>query len=180
MGYTSRDFMDAERDNTGRIILYREGLFRKAYECSAYALCTQVHPLKTTKRFLKVVGGEMVSVGFPQSGDAKFIGGLERMEETEDRLVLKAPAPIDPQEFEAWKEALPLQPPRAAPKAPAPASAPKEGGSDGGERKEGEATAVMPAERVVAERLRLFDLAGRTPMECMLFVAELKKRLAGG
>ena len=172
--------MDAERGNADRIILYREGLFRKAYERSAYALCTQVHPLKTTKRFLKVVGGEMVSVGFPQSGDAKFIGGLERVEETEERLVLKAPARIDPQGFEAWKKTLPLQPPRAAPKTPAPVPAPKEGGSDGGERKEGEATAVMPAERVVAERLRLFDLAGRTPMECMLFVAELKKRLAEG
>lgn len=172
--------MDAERGNADRIILYREGLFRKAYERSAYALCTQVHPLKATKRYLKVVGGEMVSVGFPQSGDTKFIGGLERMEETEDRLVLKAPAPIDPQEFEAWKEALPLQPPRAAPKDPAPASAPKEEESDGEERKEGMATAAISAERMVAERLRLFDLAGRTPMECMLFVPELKKRLAGG
>ena len=178
MAHTSRDFMDAERGNTGRIILYREGLFRKAYERSAYALCTQVHPLKATKRYLKVIGGEMVSVGFPLSGDSKFIGGLERMEETEERLVLKAPAPIDPQDFEAWKNALPLQPPRAAPKTLATASAPKGGESDGEEKREGAATAAMWAERVVAERLRLFDLAGRTPMECMLFVAELKKRLA--
>jgi len=172
--------MDAERGNTGRIILYREGLFRKAYERSAYALCTQVHPLKATKRYLKVVGGEMVSVGFPLSGDSKFIGELERMEETEERLVLKAPASIDPQDFEAWKNALPLQPSRAAPKTLATASAPKEEESDGGEKREDMATAAMSAESVVAERLRLFDLAGRTPMECMLFVAELKKRLAEG
>ena len=46
---TSQDFIRAEAENTDRIILYKEGLFWKAYERSAYILCTQVRPFKPTK-----------------------------------------------------------------------------------------------------------------------------------
>ena len=62
---TSKDFIEAEAGNNGSIILYREGLFWKAYEKSAYAVCTQIKPLKAIKRRLKSLGGgEIVSVGF--------------------------------------------------------------------------------------------------------------------
>ncbi|MCS2922236.1 hypothetical protein NXV62_13950 [Bacteroides fragilis] len=47
---TSKDFIEAEAGNNGSIILYREGLFWKAYEKSAYAVCTQIKPLKAIKR----------------------------------------------------------------------------------------------------------------------------------
>ncbi len=36
---TSQDFIRTEAANTDRIILYREGLFWKAYERSAFAVC---------------------------------------------------------------------------------------------------------------------------------------------
>lgn len=54
---TSKDFIEAEAGNNGSIILYREGLFWKAYEKSAYAVCTQIKPLKAIKRRLKSLGG---------------------------------------------------------------------------------------------------------------------------
>lgn len=73
MAHTSGDFMDAERDSTGRIILHLEGLFRKAYECSAYVLCPQMHPLKTTKSYLKIIGAKMASAGFLHSGDVTAV-----------------------------------------------------------------------------------------------------------
>ena len=63
---TSKDFIRAEAENTDRIILYREGLFWKAYERSAFAVCTQIRPFKPTKRSLKTLdGGELISIGFP-------------------------------------------------------------------------------------------------------------------
>lgn len=52
---TSKDFIRAEAENTDRIILYREGLFWKAYERSAFAVCMQVRPFKPTKRSLKTL-----------------------------------------------------------------------------------------------------------------------------
>ena len=60
---TSKDFIEAEAGNNGSIILYREGLFWKAYEKSAYAVCTQIKPLKAIKRRLKSLGGGDVFIG---------------------------------------------------------------------------------------------------------------------
>lgn len=65
---TSREFIQEEAGNEDRIVLYREGLFWKAYERSAYAVCTQIRPFKPTKRSLKTLdGGALVSIGFPCS-----------------------------------------------------------------------------------------------------------------
>ena len=74
---TSRDFLSAESANTDRIVLYREGLFWKAYERSAFALCSQVRPLKPTRKTLKTLGGgDLISVGFPVVSDLPHIGHL--------------------------------------------------------------------------------------------------------
>ena len=109
---TSRDFIQAEADNTDRIILYKEGLFWKAYERSAYALCIQVWPFKPTKRSLKSLdGGCIVSVGFPWKHEDKHIRALECLERSDERLTLAAVSKIDPVVFENWKDQLPLRVP---------------------------------------------------------------------
>lgn len=119
---TSQDFIRAEADNTDRIILYKEGLFWKAYERSAYILCTQVRPFKPTKKSLKSLdGGHIVSVGFPWKHEQKHIGALERLESSDERLTLAAASAIDPADFEAWKALLPLHTPAAPRRAPASA-----------------------------------------------------------
>ena len=92
---TSRDFLSAESANTDRIVLYREGLFWKAYERSAFALCSQVRPLKPTRKTLKTLGGgDLISVGFPVSAEAATIGRLSVLERSDDRLTLAAPRNI--------------------------------------------------------------------------------------
>lgn len=111
---TSQDFIRAEAENTDRIILYKEGLFWKAYERSAYILCMQVRPFKPTKKSLKSLdGGHIVSVGFPWKHEQKHIGALERLESGDERLTLAAASAIDPADFEAWKALLPLHTPAA-------------------------------------------------------------------
>lgn len=47
------------------VILFLEGKFWKAYEKSAYVL-TKLYGFKPTKRYVKLVGKEIISVGFPQ------------------------------------------------------------------------------------------------------------------
>lgn len=54
---TSQDFIRAEAENTDRIILYKEGLFWKAYERSADIPDMQVRPFKPTEKSLKSFGG---------------------------------------------------------------------------------------------------------------------------
>lgn len=109
---TSHDFIAAEADNVDRIVLYREGLFWKAYERSAFAVCSQVRPFKPTKKALKTLGGgELISIGFPTLSESAVLGALERVAEEPMRLVLAAPRPIVEREFEAWKASQPLKAP---------------------------------------------------------------------
>ena len=204
---TSRDFIRAEADNTDRIILYKEGLFWKAYERSAYILCMQVRPSTPTKKSLKSLdGGRIVSVGFPWKHEEKYIGALERLESSDERLTLAAASAIDPADFEAWKALLPLhtsaatraaevgaaptgpEPPRRderthpivtrMPDELSPARTREETSCDrlplpAG----GNADFTLSTACVVAERIRQFNLAESTPMECMLFISDLKKTL---
>lgn len=206
---TSQDFIRVEADNTDRIILYKEGLFWKAYERSAYILCMQVRPFKPTKKSLKSLdGGQIVSVGFPWKHEEKHIGTLKRLENSDDRLTLAAASPIDPADFEAWKALLPLHipavthaagntvvaaatdpesPRRAestsrivtcAPDGPFPAEAEEVPSHDKLPlRAERTADFTLTAACVAAERIRQFNLAESTPMECMLFISDLKKTL---
>lgn len=203
---TSQDFIRAEAENTDRIILYKEGLFWKAYERSAYILCMQVRPFKPTKRSLKSLdGGQIVSVGFPWKHEEKHIGALERLESGDDRLTLAAASVIDPADFENWKTLLPLHIPAASRRASEAAAADLEppcrvestslivactpDGSSLSEtgRDTSDNKLPLPTERTadftlttacaVAERIRQFNLAESTPMECMLFISELKKTL---
>jgi len=107
---TSRDFIAAEATNTDRIILYREGLFWKAYERSAYALCSQVRPLKPTRKVLKALrGGDLISVGFPSASESATLGGLETVERSDNRWVVAAPRQIDGEAFGAWKASVPAK-----------------------------------------------------------------------
>ncbi len=80
---TSRELIAAEANNTDRIALYREGLFWKAYERSAFALCTQVRPFKPTRKVLKTLaGGDIVSVGFPTHAADRILAGLRRLDDS--------------------------------------------------------------------------------------------------
>lgn len=47
---TSKDSIEAEAGNNGSIILYREELFWKAYERSAYVTCMQSRIIKACER----------------------------------------------------------------------------------------------------------------------------------
>ncbi len=113
---TSRELIAAEANNTDRIALYREGLFWKAYERSAYALCTQVRRFKPTRKILKTLaGGDIVSVGFPAIAADRILAGLVRLDlpsaasaGSATRMLLVAPHPIVERDFLAWKSALPI------------------------------------------------------------------------
>ena len=107
---TSQDFIRTEAANTDRIILYREGLFWKAYERSAFAVCSQVRAFKTTKKALKTLGGgHLVSIGFPAASENAVCGALECVSREQDRVVFAAPRAVDAAEFEVWKAAQPLK-----------------------------------------------------------------------
>lgn len=60
-----KDILQEERNcESGMLVLFLEGKFWKAYERSVYIL-TSLYNFKPSKRFVKLVGEEVISVGFP-------------------------------------------------------------------------------------------------------------------
>lgn len=69
---TIKDILQEERNReNGWVVLFLEGKFWKAYERSAYAL-VRMYNFKPTKRYVKLVDEEVVSVGFPIEQLSKY------------------------------------------------------------------------------------------------------------
>jgi hypothetical protein len=137
------------------VFLYREGIFWMAYEQSAYAV-SQVKTLKAVKKYVKVIGREVVSVGFPDAALAKVSASFNEFSKDGNRVKMKAQAPIAIEAFEAWKNGLPLF--------VVPALIEAHITPD-----------KMPVD--IVGKIRQFDIANKTPVECMTFLAELKKSI---
>lgn len=200
------DIIATERRNTDKIYLYLEGIFWKVYERSAFAFIHRISRYKPSKRFVKYLDAEIVSLGFPDASRAKVLGDRPLLSASDDRLVLDA-GTIGVEEYERWKEALPL----IVPKNNLPAAGPVYTATLYGGRTErqvvpppvpetesvprhepvatGERVAMQPAktaaendrsvDETVLRDLRNFSVENATPLECLLFVSSLKKQLNG-
>ena len=99
---TIKDILQEERNRKStELVLFLEGKFWKAYEKSAFALA-QMYNFKPTKRFIKLVGEEVISVGFPQEQLMKYLGNavIDASGKTCHALVQTAQ---DEQAFAEWK-----------------------------------------------------------------------------
>lgn len=89
--------------------LFREGNFYKAYERSAYLLCTFVHPFKVNVRSLKGLDEPLVSIGFPLSSYEKFCSGMipeAPIAGQPDSVVLSISPKPDFAGFVLWKSSV--------------------------------------------------------------------------
>lgn len=134
----------------------------------------------------------MVSIGFPAASENAVCGALECISREQDRVVFAAPRAVDAAEFEVWKAAQPLKEAvrrtkTAAADVVATDSAPghlpeermrspSEAESRPGMRY-AEADFSLTAAYRVAGALKEFNLAEKTPLECMMFLSELKKMI---
>jgi hypothetical protein len=150
-------------NNTFHIHTYKEGVFWIAYEQSAYYFWQQ-KGYKPTKKFVKSLGREIVSVGFPQNAMDAFSNILIEEEEVNKKTFLLE-EPIDIKAFERWKDDLPLYQ--------------NDAGGKEKDRAYSISTMVVPSpqENPIIRRLQEFPLAYKTPMECMIFLSEIKKQL---
>lgn len=61
------DILTLELANKGEIHLYKEGVFWKAYQQSAYLFHTRVCPYQVKTKYIKCIGKSVASSGFPDS-----------------------------------------------------------------------------------------------------------------
>lgn len=85
------------------VVLFLEGKFWKAYEQSAYKL-TRLYGFKPTKRYIKLVKQEVISVGFPEEALRKYLSNA-RVESAKRMLRAWVKCPQSEQSFEEWKSA---------------------------------------------------------------------------
>lgn len=97
-----------EDRNDREIVLYPEGLFYKAYERSAFVCVSRISSFVPSKKRVRYLGRDLVSIGFPVSALAKYFPDAPRPQENEP-VVIALSEPIDPVAAETWKAALPLK-----------------------------------------------------------------------
>ncbi len=102
---TKLEICAVEDANPGKIYLYPEGSFFKAYGVSAWLLCSRVHDFKVSVRPLKGLEGPLLSVGFPFSSFEKFSLGfnVEESPFVHNGKILYFTETVDINGYEKWR-----------------------------------------------------------------------------
>lgn len=108
---TIKDILQEERGRASdSIVLFLEGKFWKAYERSAYAL-TKIHNFKPSKRFIKLVGEEVISIGFPLEQLPKYVAGAV-IEPDGKKCRARVSGQHDEMAFREWKASTRIKEPK--------------------------------------------------------------------
>lgn len=163
------DILMLEAPGSPDIYLYREGLFWKAYEYSAYKFVHTVRAYHPLKKWMKGLGRDIVSLGFPDSVLAEILQGKTVEQADEKKWIIRGTEPAGEEAFESWKEGLP-----------------RHGATLSGIEPAAPGVTVQPAlvgeihrpnERTVLSKLAAFQVESASPLQCMLFISELQKEL---
>ena len=159
---TIQHILSKECRNTNSIHLLKDGLFWRAWERSAFRFTAVIKPYRLTKKFIKRVNCEVVYCGFPSNSLKEVLALVQdkTLEESETEITISGFEPIDNKTFDEWKNDIPLIEKRDQPK---PVST-------------NDKTAL---DLEILERVRSFQLANSTPMECQQFLMEIQSQLNG-
>jgi hypothetical protein len=157
---TTKEILQKEstKGETNVLLLFREGIFLKAYEESAYLFYRFVKNYEVKTVYYKNIGRNLLSLGFPSHYLQVIVNNsqLTLQEDTVQNLyrLTSDTFHFSEDEFLLFKkEHTSLSPVHLSRKKP--------------EKENPD----------VIARLQQFDIAGSTPMECMLFLNELKRLL---
>lgn len=163
------DILMQETPGSPDIYLYREGLFWKAYEYSAYKFVRTVRAYHPQKKWMKGLACDIVSLGFPDSVFAEIIQGKTAEQEDEKKWIIRGTEPAGEEAFERWKEGLPRHGATVTGMEPAGSGVTTQPASVG--------EIHRPNERAVLSKLATFQVESASPLQCMMFISELQKEL---
>ena len=180
---TVKEILVIESANTGSINLFKEGIFWRVYQKSAYFFTKQIKDLKVLKKFYKNVNCEVVYAGFPdtilpqiealsQSKEFKF-------ENHNEKHCSISGVEID-NDFEQWfqshtrhTELVEVQKTKGCDKV-YPRSA---DGSASAEYSVVNEDAVQYAKRNIIRQIKEYPVISKTPIEAFNFLADIQKQL---
>ncbi|MFI3320619.1 MAG: hypothetical protein SNH01_08010 [Rikenellaceae bacterium] len=158
---TTLEICVSERQNSDKIVLYKEGIFYKAYEKSAYAFYNRVKKYEVKKKYVKTINAYGVSLGFPTATLPKF-ENIINITSGDDKTITIQTQTIDDVEFKHWKESIEIYEQKT---------------------KKIELELEIPAPNkndAIVEKIKNFNVECKTPLECMVFISELKKECNNG
>ena len=103
---TKLEIVELEKQNKGVVNLYAEGSFYKAYEQSAFVLCSYVRPLKVSARPLKGLKGLLLSVGFPMNALEKWAAEAEIKTISDKCIQIIYPIMVSMEGYDSWHSAF--------------------------------------------------------------------------
>lgn len=161
---TIKEILEIENGNKACINLYKEGIFLRVYQKSAYFFTKQIKDLKVMKKFYKNVNCEVVYAGFPdtilsQIQELAQSKGL-KFEKCNEKHYGISGFEFD-NGFEEWKNSIKVSVPV----------------------KSNVKSCIVnnnldKKKEMVIEKLKGYSLANHTPIETMALVMELQKELA--
>lgn len=103
---TFKEIIIREDANQDCIWLYREGIFMKAYERSAFFMHTYIKDFKLSKRYVKSVNMDVVSMGFPENSVPKWLNGYVYEYVADGLIRCQMRDRFDEVKFHHWKELI--------------------------------------------------------------------------
>ncbi|WP_111898889.1 hypothetical protein [Pseudoprevotella muciniphila] len=153
-----------------RVHLWHEGSFMRAYDWSAWLMCRFVHEFKATKRQFKDIDAPVVYIGFPKTSLQKFVPDGCVPKDVEDKhTVIDLPIDVTNDvletmraEYAQWVEKQPLSTSQQKEKSTSRQS-----------------EAISPSSiSEVMHTIMSFPVESKSPIDCMMFLAEIKAHLA--
>ena len=169
------DILDVEKkrpdEASQRVIhFYQEGSFLRAYEWSAWLCCRYLNDFKATRRVLKGADDTMVFIGFPITSLEKYSSDGREIMNVDDKAVdMVLPEELlkgefTEQDFEHWKQSVPLTE------------------SSRKERQNVLQTVQSTGQAMsltsIMQRVLAFPIESKSPLDCMVFLADVKQQLA--
>ncbi len=151
-----KQIIEKERQNSGKIYLYKEGVFYRAYNRSAYLWVTHICGYEVKTRYVKSVGENIFYVGFPMTALEKRLAHHEYKRDGECVEVECGEDDFDDNGYIAWMESL----------------LPGVDGEPLGVSHDDE-----EASENVIDAIRRFPLESSTPIECVVFLSRLKQQI---
>lgn len=151
-----------ESTNTCSIILFREGIFWRAYERSAFLFTKHIKPYQLTKKYFKNVESEVVFCGFPNTTLDELLAKVcdKEIFKEDDTIRIAGFEKVENEVFNVWKNGIPIA---------VKESEPEYSVNDNS----------YNSKEVVLQSLRNFRVANSTPLECQQFLMEMQKQLDG-
>ena len=153
------EIQEIEKTNFGNIYLFKEGIFWRAYERSAWMFVENVKHYRVLKKYVKAVKQDIVYLGFPDSALPEILltvktrhASSHTVRKSDVEVFIEIQGFTNIVGFEQWKSEIPVF------------AINKETDNQ---------------YELIIEKIKNYPVANRTPLETLEFLAKIQKEING-